>query len=255
MRPHIEVARISRQTGANYKALKLYEQAVDKYSERPTDYRTLIMMNVGSIYLAEGKPEKAIRIWSDTIQRVKDYWGLHSNLVQAYARLKQWDNALEQLNYLLDKYPGEGRYHHLKGSYLIKTGRLEAGIAHLRKALRSGYRPPKTLATIGVAHYLREDYGKAEFFLKWSAADRRKNPETLLWLLAVNLKLDDGPDCVKYAQQLMDTLPISGLNAWLERISETDHYLFPDRNRIIACLRMGGSRKFVQSNKIANFSR
>ena len=246
MRPYIQLAKIYQEMGDNDRALNLYQHAVDKYSERSKDYRTVILMNVGAIYFAEGRHEQAIEIWSDCIRNVKDYSGLHSNLVLAFARLKQWDNALEQLNHLLDKNPDEGQYNYLKGCYLVKTGRFEAGISHLRKALQSGYNFPKTLANIGVAYYLREDYRKAEYFFKWSTADRKKGPEILLWLLAVNLKLDDRVDSKNYAEQLMETIPISGLHSWLERISDKDHYLFPDRDQIFVCLKIAASHKFIQ---------
>lgn len=250
IRPYLNLARIYQEMGHNYKALNFNKQTVDKYSERPKDNRTVILSNVGTIYFAEGKHEQAIQIWSDTIERVKDYRGLHSNLVRVFARLKQWDKALEQLSHLLEKYPDDGQYNFLKGSYLVKTGRLEAGISHLRKALQSGYNIPNTLANIGVAYYLRQDYRKAECFLRWSAQGIKKPPERLLWLLAVNLKLDDHTNSNNYAEQLLETISVSALHAWLVRISDTDHYLFRDKDQISACLQTAASQKFIQHNSV-----
>jgi Tfp pilus assembly protein PilF len=250
IRPYIQLARIYQEMGHNHKALNLYKQTVDKYSERPKEYRTVILSNVGTIYFAEGKHEQAIQIWSDTIERVKDYRGLRSNLVLVFANLKQWDKAHEQLNHLLEKYPDDGQYNFLKGSYLVKTGRLEDGIRHLRKALQSGYKIPKTLANIGVAYYLRQDYRKADYFLKWSSTGREKSSETLLWLLAVNLKRDKHITSRNYARQLLETNSTSGLHTWLKRISDTDHYLFRDRDPILACLQTGASQESIRHNAV-----
>jgi hypothetical protein len=59
----------------------------------------------------------------------------------------------------------------------------------------------------------------------------------LIWLLAVNLKLDDRNGSDYYAEQLLKTVSVSDLNSWMELISDADHYLYRDKEQIRACLR------------------
>jgi Tfp pilus assembly protein PilF len=237
IRSYIGLARAYENLGDRRTALDLYEQALDKYSERPNDYRTVVLNNVGNIYFAEGNYDQTIKIWSDAVLEVKDYNGLRSNLALVFARLKKWDKALAQLDLLLERFPGNPQYNFHKGCYLIETGRLDAAINHLRKAFRTGYDASKTLANIGIAYYHKQNYTKAEHFLMWASSDRKKTPEMLIWLLAVNLKLDDRKDSDYYAEQLLKTVSASGLNAWLELISDADHHLYRDKEQIMACLR------------------
>lgn len=237
IRPYIGLARAYENLGDRRTALDLYEKALDKYSERPNDYRTVVLNNIGQIYFADGNYDQAIKIWSDAILRVKDYNGLRSNLALVFARQKKWDKALAQLDRLLKRLPGNPQYNFLKGSYLIETGRLDDAIIHLRKAFRNGYDASKTLANIGIVYYYKQNYTKAERFLMWASSDRKKTPEMLIWLLAVNLKLDDRKDSDYYAEQLLKTVSVSGLNSWLALISDADHHLYRDKEQIMADLR------------------
>jgi Tfp pilus assembly protein PilF len=243
IRPYSGLAHAYENLGDRRSALDLYEQALDKYSERPNDYRTVILNNIGKIYFAEGNYDQAIKIWSDAILRVKDYNGLRSNLALVFARQKKWDKALAQLDRLLERLPGNPQYNFLKGSYLIETGRLDAAIHYLRKAYRAGYDPPKTLANIGIVYYHKQNYTKAERFLMWASSGRKKPPEMLIWLLAVNLKLDDRKDSDYYAEQLLKTVSVSGINSWLELISVSDHHLYRDKEQIMANLKVQFSKQ------------
>jgi len=237
IRPYIGLARAYENLGDRRTALDLYEKALDKYSERPDAYRTIVLNNIGRIYFAEGYYDKAIKIWSDAVVQVKDFNGLRSNLALGFARQKKWDKALAQLDCLLERLPGNPQYNFLKGSYLIQTGRLDDALHHLRKAFRAGYDASKTLANIGIVYYCKQNYTKAGRFLIWASSGRKKTPEMLIWLLAVNLKLDDRKGRDYYSEQLLKTVSVSDLNSWMELISDADHHLYPDKEQIRACLR------------------
>jgi Tfp pilus assembly protein PilF len=233
IRPYINLARTYQNSGDRRTARALYEQAMNKYSERTKDYRVVLLNNIGEIYFAEGDYNKAIDIWSAAALRVKDHRSLRSNLALAFARKKDWQRAIAELDKLLVKLPDNSQYNFLKGCYLIETGQYDDAISHLRKALLAGYDAPKTLANIGVVYYHKKNYSKAERFLKWASSGKKKTPEMLIWLLAVNLKLADLKDADYYSDEVLKTVSITALHSWFELISDPGHHLYPEKTQII----------------------
>jgi len=220
--------------GDHQTALRLYQQALGKISSRRKDSTIVAMQNMGRIYYGQQRYDKAIEIWSEAVKRVKDHRMLRSSLAQAYAGKKDWEKGLAELDHLLTKWPDYPEYNYLKGIFLINVQRLDDAIFYLRKALKGKYAPSKTLATIGIAYYRKQDFRKAERFFKWSAANVEKKPEYLLWLLAVNMKMNDKKDMDYYSEALVKAASVSDLSSWFDLISKPDHYLYPDKNRIIS---------------------
>jgi tetratricopeptide (TPR) repeat protein len=237
MRPYTTLAAgYYDKIGDHQTALKLYQQALGKIDPRKNDFTVVAMQNIGRIYHGQQRYEKAIEIWSEAVKRVKDHRLLRSNLAQAYAATKDWEKAIAELDHLLAKWPDYPEYNYLKGIFLIKLQHFDDAIFHLRKALKGRYAPSKSLANIGIVYYFKQDFRKAERFFRWSAENAVKTPEYLLWLLAVNLKMNDNKDADTYSEALVKVVSVSDLYSWFDQISKPDYYLYPDKNLIIAAV-------------------
>ncbi|OQY04595.1 MAG: hypothetical protein B6I22_09150 [Desulfobacteraceae bacterium 4572_123] len=237
MRPYTTLATIYfDKIGDHQTALKLYRQALGKISSRKNDYALVAMQNMGRIYYGGKRYDKAIKIWSEAVKQVQNHRLLRSSLAQAYAATRDWAKAIAELDHLLAKWPDYPEYNYLKGIFLIKVQRFDNAIFYLRKALKGKYAPSKTMANIGIAYYRKQDFRKAERFFKWSAANAGKTPEYLLWLLAVNLKMNDKKDVDYYSEALVRVASVSDLYSWFDQISKPDYYLYADKNRIISAV-------------------
>ena len=236
MRPYTTLATsYFEKIGDHQTALKLYQKSLGKISSRKKDSTIVAMQNMARIYYGKNRYDKAIEIWSEAVKR-EDHRLLRSSLAQAYAATKDWEKALAELDHLLAKWPDYPQYNFLKGIFLIKVQRYDDAIFHLRKALKGKYNLSKTLANIGIAYYCKQDFRKAERFFKWSAANANKTPEYLLWLLAVNLKMNDIKDVKYYSEALIKAVSVYELYSWFDLISQPDYYLYPDKNQIISAV-------------------
>ena len=234
-RPYINLARAYEQIGDFNEALNLYAQAIGKYSERKTDYQLIVLCNTGKIFYDSGNYSKAIELWSYAVNHVRDNGPIRKNLALAYAWLKRWDHAVNELDFALMQSPDQPEFHLLKAIYLIELKRLNDSIVHLDKVLGLGYEPRKTLALKAIALYHKQDFDEAERLLKLSLS-KKSNLELLIWLLAVNLNLNDQDDIRYYLDEIYREASISDLQPWMERIASPDYHLFRDKDRITAAL-------------------
>jgi tetratricopeptide (TPR) repeat protein len=234
-RPYINLARAYEQQDDFNEALNLYGQALGKYSERKTDYRLVVLTNVGKIFFNSGNYAKAIELWSYAADHVRDHALLRKNLALAYARLHEWNRAVTELDVALVQSPHQPEIHFLRATYLIELRRYDEAVALLNRVLSSGYEPQKTLALKAIASYHQENFAEAERLLKLSAP-KKDSLELLVWLLAVNLHMNDRKDIDHYLNEIYQNASVSDLQPWVERIASPDYHLFCDKDRITAAL-------------------
>ncbi len=234
-RPYINLAGAYEQRGDFNEALNLYGQALGKYSERKTDYQLVVLTNVGKIFFDRGDYSKAVELWSYAVNHVRDHALLRKNLALAHARLNEWDRAVTELDLALVQSPHQPEIHFLRASYLIELRRYDDAIALLNRVLFFGYEPQKTLALKAVATYHQQDFDEAERLLKLSAL-KKDSLELLIWLLAVNLNLNDQEDIDHYLDEIFRKASAGDLQPWVERMASPDYHLFRDKDRITAAL-------------------
>lgn len=234
-RPYINLARAYERQGDFKEALNLYGQALGKYSERKADYQLVVLTNVGRIFFERGDYSKAIELWSYAVDHVRDHSLLRKNLALAHARLHEWNRAVAQLDLALVQSPDQPEIHFLRANYLVELRRYDDAIVLLNRLLSLGYEPQKTLALKAVAAYHQQDFGEAERLLKLSAL-KKDSLELLIWLLAVNLNLNDQEDVHHYLDEIHQKASAGDLRPWVERMASPDYHLFRDKDRITAAL-------------------
>ena len=251
-RPYINLARAYEQRGDFNEALNLYAHAIGKYSERKIDYQLVVFLNTGKIFYDSGDYPKAIELWSYAVNHVRDNAAIRKNLALAYAWIKEWNRAINELDFALIQSPDQPEFHLLQATYLIELKRFDDAIIHLKKALGAGYEQRKTLAMMAIAFYHKHDFDEAERYLK-SSLEKKSNLELLIWLLAVNLNLNDQDDIRHYLDEIYREASMSDLQPWLERIANPDYHLFRDKNLILFQLNEKYQHRFsVRGNGIVS---
>ena len=218
-------------------ALKLYQASLQKTTHRPRKVKAAVLNNIANIYYNQKKYADEMRVRTQAVDTYPEKEYLRYGLAAAYARNKSWDKANEQIDILLNKRPDYPDYNFLKGSILIGTGQHDAAISYFRKVLKQKPMSAKTLAQLGSIFYLQHDYKRAERFFRLSARAAKQDPEILLWIIAVNIQLDDQNDVDHFASLLLGKSSVDRIFALLDKISDSDYRLSQDKDKLIAVMK------------------
>jgi protein O-mannosyl-transferase len=222
-RPLIYLAKCSYQAGDIARALYLYGQAHQKYSERKKDYSFVILNNTANIFFDIGNYAKAVEIWHYTADRVMDNKIVRKNLAIAYARLGEPGNAINQVDLALKFSPRAAELHTLKIHYLLKAERFAEAIEAAESAHEYGYDGRSVKAVQAMASFRLGDYLKCKEILE-SKYQAQPTTETLIWLLATNLALKDAWG-IEQSRSDISKSDIDTLRQWIERIQEAEYPL------------------------------
>lgn len=223
-RPYIYLANYYYRNGDFDKALDLYAQAYENYSERKNDYSFIILNNTANIFFDFGNYAKAVEIWYYAANKVKDNSIIRRNLAIGYARLGELGNAIDQLNLAFRFSAKSADLYALKVQYLFEAKRYLETIAALEQAVEYGYNETNAKALAAMASYYLGDNLKCKKILK-EKYQKDQTIETLIWLLAINLILDDNHDIELYRNQISKATNVEELRHWIERIQKPDYPL------------------------------
>ena len=127
-RPYTSLATKYYKRIGNYnKALVLYRESLTKNMHHSA-VKAMTLHNIAVVYIDQKKYADAIRVWTDVVNADPDQELFRYGLATAYADIKDWDKANEQIDVLLNKRLDYPEYNFLKGSILIEKGQLDAAI-------------------------------------------------------------------------------------------------------------------------------
>lgn len=66
----------------------------------------------------------AIRVLESTVREMPDAMGVQRRLAELYGQLRRYQDALDHLNYLLEKNPDDAELQSLRAQYLVRSGNL-----------------------------------------------------------------------------------------------------------------------------------
>ena len=170
-KPHIEKA-----VAANPKSAEaVYYLAVvhEKTGNRPgaeENYKKALSLdpsfaeasqNLAALYLDDPpRPDEAIRLLKDALQKSPDNARLLQNLAYAHALKKDYDNAAKYYEAALAKGGESAIIRFALGSLLVEAKQPEKASPHLKKALDATGDDPAMLATIGRMLAYTKDFGE-----------------------------------------------------------------------------------------------
>jgi len=120
--------------GAYETALHLYESAL-KHQVNNTAQKSLILNNMAGIHFQRGRFQKAAEFWQAAVIAYPKYGATKYRLALAWENLGQTQEALDLVDEILGKRPGYLDPLMLKGTILLKQGRVVEALSHFKKCL------------------------------------------------------------------------------------------------------------------------
>jgi tetratricopeptide (TPR) repeat protein len=210
MRPVHNLAWTHARAGHYDKAMELYEKSL--VLEGHSIYHRLVTLNsMGNIQLSRGNYEKAAELWKEALDIYPKHAELHYGLALTLTKLRDWEEALANIEKSISIRPRRHDYFNLKGEILLNQGRPKEALSYFRKALKlkPGYR--KAIVNTGISLSLMEEYERAEWFLKSVVSTDPRHVSALLWLIEINLRTNDKEDTDRYVDRLFALVQVTGL--------------------------------------------
>lgn len=220
MRPVHNLAWGYYERRGNYdKAMELYENALDLKAQRKR-HQVLTLNSMANICIRKGDYGRASELWKEALNIYPEHAELYYGLAMAYFRLRDWKNAMENIEAAISKAPGHHKYFNLKGLILLNQNRAEQALPHFRKALKLEPDYENTIVNIGKCLRLMGEYERADWFFKSAVSTDSRNVSALLWLIESNLRTDDREDADRYLDRLFSLVRVPGLVPALKDLSD-----------------------------------
>jgi tetratricopeptide (TPR) repeat protein len=109
--------------------------AIRRYEERlARDPGSLVFAPLADAHRKAGRPEEAIRLCREGLERFPDYATARLILAKALADGGEPETALAEVRVILQGNPADAQAHRLAGELERRAGRLPEALAHLRQA-------------------------------------------------------------------------------------------------------------------------
>ena len=216
-------------TGQSDKALRLYPKCLELKAHSKL-HKSLIWDNIASIYFQRQDYKNAAQYWQAALAVAPQVEFLRYRLAMALGEALEFDEALSHLDDLLSKRPEHTDYILLKGSVLLEQKKYREALSFFQKALRQRPYSTEVMMKLGMVFNLMEDYHRAEMFFRNAHSRDLKEPFTLLWLVATNLKLEDAQDTERYLNKLFELVPVNKVQLLLETVSNPDDIISSQRD-------------------------
>ncbi|MFC1877953.1 tetratricopeptide repeat protein [Thermodesulfobacteriota bacterium] len=183
-RPYQNVALVLERENRLDSALNLYRKALDLKDPDPMLSRFISLGNMGNIYKKRKDYEKAVHYLTEAARVEKGPYAhrVQYNLVLCLMNSHKEEEALERLESLLAWQKDNSRFLTTKGFLLIRQGKMDLALHHLRIALKQNPYDKDTLISLAMALSAKGFHERAEWFLQTA---RIRNPENLVIYLAL----------------------------------------------------------------------
>ena len=211
MRPVHNLAWGYYERRGNYdKAMELYENALDLKAHRK-HHPVLTLNSMANICIRKGDYRRASDLWKEALKTYPGKAELHYGLAMAYFKLRDWTNAMENIETAISKAPGRHKYFNLKGLILLNQNRIKQALSNFRKVLKLKSDYKKAIVNIGKCLRLMGEYERAVWFFKSAVSTDPGHVSALLWLIEINLRTNDKEDADRYFDRLFSLVRVTGL--------------------------------------------
>jgi tetratricopeptide (TPR) repeat protein len=177
----IELGSAFMAQGKPDEAIRQYQQALRLKPEHP-----LVHYNLGNAFLAQGQTDEAIRQFQEALRLKPDYAKAHNNLGNALARKGQVDEAISQLEEAIRLAPKEADAYYNLANAFVRKGQVDMAIRLYEEAIRLKPDDADAHCNLGVALYRTGRNAEAvgqfreALRLKPDYADARRNLDIVL---------------------------------------------------------------------------
>ena len=213
-------------------AIKLYEKALSlRTSTAKSD--AIILNNISGIYAQKGEHQKAIDLLEQALDISPEYTRGRYDFVQILMATGNWNEASEQIDYLLSNHDVQDKYLNAKGLILLHQHRYGEAIIYLKQAYDAYYDFRLTSMYLGIALSLNGQFAQAELVFKRALRDSHRDLLPLLCLIENSIRAEDLPRAREYARIMLEYFDAPVVQNQLENIAK-DHKSPPLSPELIA---------------------
>ena len=224
---------------AHYAKVGQYDRAIELY-EKSLGLRTnnnfanpTAMSNVALLYVQKENFKKAIELWQEALNIYPDYDVVRYRYVIGLIEMKDWHDAMLQLQQLMAKQPNNFDYKYLKGYIYLNQKKYQSALQYFEQCLSLIAENHQALIGAGICHNLMGDYERAEAIFRRILKHTPNDDLALLWLVETNLIVGDQPDVNRYLEELLKIVPSKELLVLLNGDSGKNFLPAASRAKII----------------------
>ncbi|NEO73731.1 tetratricopeptide repeat protein [Moorena sp. SIO3H5] len=130
---------------AYWSLAEIYSQLGNKDEEIECWYQTLNLKpqsakaqghyKLGTAFLGQGKPDRAIACFQNAIERDSSLWAAYYELGDCLIAQGKWENAIACYRQLLDLDPNQAKGHYKIAGIWLKQGMVDTAIAAFRRSI------------------------------------------------------------------------------------------------------------------------
>jgi len=221
-----------KKTGHYDQALLFYERAFHLKASKPKYSQALCLNGMASIYYLRHEYDEVIKLCKKALKIYPGFQIIRLNLIRALIKMENLDEALSNVDVLIEKYENNSALLNLKGFILIKHGKYAEALLFLNRAHDLAPRNKIVLLNIGVSLSLAGDYADANKIFQQVLQIFPDDIALYLYLIENSIKAEDLPSVDRYLTRLSFLFDRVSIESELNSLSE-EHFLIPFSRELI----------------------
>lgn len=214
------------------KALEFYDKSLDLYWNT-TKHKAYAYYDIAGIFFKKKKYKKAAEYYYKALE-IDPYDEIsYKQLVRTLIELKDWDEALRQVNHLLSSKPLNATYLNYKGIVLLNLKRYQTAIECFKISLKQNQSPRDPMIGIAKALELSGEYERAMWFYGLAHSIDPGNTDILLLLIDLSIETDNDIQSDEYIEKLLSLSSFDKLKKVLLQIDDDRFMGLISKERII----------------------
>jgi len=207
----------SEYPGGAHFAIRLYEAALAG-TKTNKQLEPEIFNNMAAIYYDLGDFNQAARYWVKALEKNPDFEDARFRLSLARFKEGRQDEALQDLQRLIAKYPGHIPSRNLRGLVYFDNNDFESALRDFKLVMKPGPEFAVGLLNAGAVFVVSGHYNKADAFLASVPGNSEFMAPVLLWRLKSAVLRGDTSMVSSCAERLLKSMSVNELLEWMEMI-------------------------------------
>ena len=207
-------------------SVALLHKALKRESPR-TSFKPAIVGNIGKVYRNYGMLDEAIVYFNQSVQLNPNFITSRLDLAETLTLQGKFEDALKEINVVIEKNDQQSRFFNLKGMILLWLGRPDEAVAANQLALHKTYvNKQRYFYNIGVGLTRAGHYDQGMWFLRQALKDTPDDRKMRYSLIENRLLAGDTESAGEHTRQILDRHSITAVRADLQHLA-TDYTSVP----------------------------
>jgi len=249
-RPYARLAEIygwkKANNPENFKiALALLQKSLNKETPRTT-LKAALINNIGKLYALQGQFKQAIDYYNQSLQLNPNFINSRLDLSQALLILGNFNEAIKEIDIVINKSEPQSRFLELKGTILLWLNRPEESANCFQQAINIKDTPNSAhlFFNLGVALSRTGFPNRGEWCLRFARQNYPDNIRILYGLIEHCVLTGDNQAARNFAAELIGKVSIVALKKDLDSLS-TDYLAIPINKDLIEPYIIEAARNFT----------